>query len=421
MYEECPKPRVQPPTSGQTDAGAPILPAIGSQGQTFVVIGLPLRSHGLTQAKTAALGVKPCHRPPVKWPENRYPTEVRVQPHFRAPLAFSLGLTLLVLAPAWAQDPVTKPRTEPGVRLPAPKPTARQLPDGRIELTWPALEGAVRYDLWRSVPPAGQVAITRPNPEATTYIDSDVRQGSTYYYLVAAVGEDGTSGLRGGSPPVTATRSAGTTSTTPTATAPQSISARLLTPGVVEVSYSSVSGATGYRLERIMFRALASNPAQMDPASQQVSPLPTSGPPPYVDNVGSQPYPRWVQYRVTPVLVFGSPTPAVSPVVALPAATTTSGGPTTGPATTTTAPAFTGSTTLTVAAPSSLTVGATSSLAAAAGLTGARWISLNESVVTVDAAGSVTAKAAGTTQVVALSAASDGSLRVVAVPVTVAP
>jgi hypothetical protein len=189
----------------------------------------------------------------------------------------------------------------------------------------------------------------------------------------------------------------------------------------VEVSYSGVSGATGYRLERITFRALASNPAEMDPASQQVALLPTSGPGPYTDNVGSQPYARWVQYRVTPVLAFGSPTPARSAVVALPAATTTSGGPTTGPASTTTAPAFTGSTTLTVAAPSSLTVGATSSLASAVGLTAARWISLNESVVSVDSAGSVTARAAGTTQVVALSVASDGSVRVVAVPITVAP
>jgi hypothetical protein len=46
---------------------------------------------------------------------------------------------------------------------------------------------------------------------------------------------------------------------------------------------------------------------------------------------------------------------------------------------------------------------------------------MNESVATVDASGIVTGRAGGSTQVIGLSGASDGSLRVVAVPVTVTP
>ena len=117
---------------------------------------------------------------------------------------------IVALAPARgsAQDPVNKPTAErsPLTRLPAPTSvTARQLADGRIEVRWDAMDGAVKYDLWRSVPPFPQTMPVRSNPAETTYIDADVKKGSTYYYVVAAVTSAGISGLRAGSVPVTAT------------------------------------------------------------------------------------------------------------------------------------------------------------------------------------------------------------------------
>lgn len=106
-----------------------------------------------------------------------------------------------------AQDPVIKPGTTATLdRLPVPTSvTARQLADGRIELRWNAVEGAARYEVWRSVPPGAQTVVTRPNPSDTTYIDSDVKVGSTYYYMVAAVSANGAIGLKAGSQPVKAT------------------------------------------------------------------------------------------------------------------------------------------------------------------------------------------------------------------------
>lgn len=106
-----------------------------------------------------------------------------------------------------AQDPVIKPRTDVTVdRLPVPTSVvARQLPDGRIELRWNAVEGAARYEVWRSVPPGGQTVVMRSNPADTTYIDSDVTVGNTYYYMVAAVSSNGAIGLKAGSQPVKAT------------------------------------------------------------------------------------------------------------------------------------------------------------------------------------------------------------------------
>ena len=73
---------------------------------------------------------------------------------------------IVALAPARgsAQDPVNKPTAErsPLTRLPAPTSvTARQLADGRIEVRWDAMDGAVKYDLWRSVPPFPQTMPVR--------------------------------------------------------------------------------------------------------------------------------------------------------------------------------------------------------------------------------------------------------------------
>jgi hypothetical protein len=119
-----------------------------------------------------------------------------------------LALPLLAapLAAIHAQGEVSKP-TAAGRRLPTP--VARQLPDGRIEVRWPAVEGTVKYELIRSVPPTPQTVISQANPADTVYLDSDVKAGSTYYYVVAAIDQSGQRGIRRGSVPVTASISAG--------------------------------------------------------------------------------------------------------------------------------------------------------------------------------------------------------------------
>jgi hypothetical protein len=72
-----------------------------------------------------------------------------------------------------------------------------QQPDGRIRLVWRAVEGAARYKIIRSVPPDGANTVAPPNPD-TVYVDTDVRAGSTYYYVVSAVNEWGTEGMKAG-------------------------------------------------------------------------------------------------------------------------------------------------------------------------------------------------------------------------------
>ena len=129
-----------------------------------------------------------------------------------------LAATTIVSSPqrAAAQDPIIKPTTTTTTtRLPAPTGvSARQQGDGRILLTWHPVEGAVKYQITRSVPPTAAVVLATA-PTDTFFLDSDVKAGSTYYYLVGAYNDAGTLGLRAGSAPVTATMSAsGTTATT---------------------------------------------------------------------------------------------------------------------------------------------------------------------------------------------------------------
>ena len=128
---------------------------------------------------------------------------------------------------------------------------------------------------------------------------------------------------------------------------------------------------------------------------------------------------RWVQDRITPIAggASGVSTPLLIPGVP----PVTSGGTTSGTstATSTTAPAVSsaaGTATFVVAAPTTVAASATVTLPGAAD---ARWLSLNETIATVDAGGLVTGPSRGTTQIVAVSAAADGSLRVTTVPITV--
>jgi hypothetical protein len=255
-------------------------------------------------------------------------------------------------------------------------------------------------------------------------VDSDVKVGSTYYYLVSAVNEAGVEGLRAGTPPVTATKSADPTGVS-------GLSARIVQqePPRVALSFAPMTGATGYRLRREMYYPSRTDPGMPDfttASTQQLADLAASMTS-TEDSLSSSATRRWVRYVITAV---GPGTQLSSPLLAMPVSSSTTGGTTSGgttggttggTATTTTATLSpTGSTTLTVAVPATVAAGGTASLAAAGG-TAARWLSLNDSIATVDASGTVTGRAAGNTQIVALGSASDGSLRVVAIPLAVKP
>ena len=250
-----------------------------------------------------------------------------------------------------------------------------------------------------------------------------MKPGSMYYYVVAGVNETGTVGLRAGTAPVTAT--APVTTTTTTAAPTELIDINTSVIATTPLTYQLRFPLSQYesRVEAWFYKASASDPTLLDPSTASVQWTATAAPnSPTINYVvpTSTTYPRFVKFRRVRSNFFSSSgqvswsNPVLIPAATTP--TTPSSSGTTG--TTTSTPATpTGS----VVAAAAVTVAAGATLAATsitAG-SGSRWMSLNESVATVDASGTITGRTAGTTQVIAVTPASDGSLRVVAIPVTV--
>jgi len=153
------------------------------------------------------------------------------------------------LISAVAQVPVRK-GVEGGLdRLPAPRPVvARQLADGRIQVTWGSVPGAESYQISRSVPPTGIRILAPADPADTVYLDSDVKPGSTYYYSVATVGGDGGPGLKTAAAPVTA---AGTPPVTaPALAAPAQLTALPFPPPYVTLHWAYPTGDVEFIVER---------------------------------------------------------------------------------------------------------------------------------------------------------------------------
>jgi len=343
-------------------------------------------------------------------------------------LALALALPALPLAAA-AQDPVIKPTTTTTTtlaRLPGPgKVVASQLPDGRIRVVWSAVNGAASYSLIRSVPPAAAAPIS-PNPTDTVYIDSDVRVGSYYYYTVAAVNDAGGVGLKVGAAPVKATVSAtgagGATSTSSVLPPPTGVKAMMAQNGS-GAWLNLASGAPG-GVRLIVERAVASDPTaawQLRPSSTLNLTVPGGGFNSWDSFDGVPTGTRLVwRVRYEDLATGNRSAPALTNELTV-GATTTTTTTTTAAAPTSTATAV-GSVVVSMATPATIRVGATASLATAlGGTTALRWLSLDEGIATVDAAGTATGRAAGRAQILAVGRASDGAVRVTAVQVTVAP
>jgi hypothetical protein len=340
----------------------------------------------------------------------------------RCRTAFLLACGLLASSVrADAQEPIIKPTagaTTTIERLPAPTPvTATQLPDGRILVSWKRLAGATSYALWRSVPPAGIVALS-DRPSDTVYVDADVKAGSWYYYNVAGVGEGGTIGLRGGAS-VEAKLSAGSTTTATTTTAatpppPAPVAVRALGP-VFVVTWHATGSASRYDVRRLEFRPSAADSTKPEGSATSARLFSVSSqlPKEYRDTLTPVTAPRLVAYRVEAFGLFGtSQGAAMSPYLYVP------GTPLTDSVTTTTTAAL-APTTVVPALGVTLLVGTSASLAQRPGVAGAQWFSLDPAVVAVTPDGTATARSAGTVSVLALMPASDGSVRVLVVRVTV--
>lgn len=65
--------------------------------------------------------------------------------------------------------------------------------NGQILLNWSSSPGAANYTILRGTNPGGENTVVATGVTATSYVDSGLNNGSTYYYVVDAVGASGTS------------------------------------------------------------------------------------------------------------------------------------------------------------------------------------------------------------------------------------
>ena len=76
--------------------------------------------------------------------------------------------------------------------------------DAHVTLTWPAVPGAMRYNVKRSLTSGGPYDVLAPDVSGITYTDSGLVNGTAYYYVISAENSLGESGepARDVAPPV---------------------------------------------------------------------------------------------------------------------------------------------------------------------------------------------------------------------------
>ena len=170
----------------------------------------------------------------------------------------------------------TPTATASSYALSIPNLTAAATANG-VLLTWEAVTGAVRYELWTWWDAGvGWQAIGGGNLTATTYTHTDVTAGTTYYYSIRALNSTGETsawlepypsatalavtgvGTSTPTPTSTATAAPGTSTLTPTPTVTATVSTDSVptTPSLtvqattkgVEMSWEAAPGAVRYEL-----------------------------------------------------------------------------------------------------------------------------------------------------------------------------
>ncbi len=75
----------------------------------------------------------------------------------------------------------------------APTSLTAAADDSQVTLSWIAVDGATSYTVKRSTTSGGTYTTIASNVTGTSYVDTSVTNGTTYYYVVTAVNADGES------------------------------------------------------------------------------------------------------------------------------------------------------------------------------------------------------------------------------------
>ncbi len=220
-----------------TDGAMPTVPAVDmtSSGVSLVsgdVMNVQLSYNGstLTMTITDASTLKSFT---TSWPVN-IPTTVGSTTAYVGFTAGTGGLSATQQVLNWTYS--TGSGTTPP---PVPTNVVASAGNGQVGLSWSASSGATSYNVGRSTTSGGPYT-TIASPTATTYTDTAVSNGTTYYYVVAAVNGAGTSA------------NSSQVSATPQLAVPPVPTNVVASAGngQVGLSWSASSGATSYNVGR---------------------------------------------------------------------------------------------------------------------------------------------------------------------------
>ncbi len=142
-------------------------------------------------------------------------------------------------------DVVFTPNTPPPSPPPAPATlSATAVSTSQVDLSWSAVTEATGYRVERSTDTATWNPIASPAAGVTSYSDTGLAASTPYSYRVVATNGEGDS-------PPSPVASATTNTPPPTPPpAPASLTATAVSASRVDLSWSAVTEATGYRVER---------------------------------------------------------------------------------------------------------------------------------------------------------------------------
>jgi hypothetical protein len=321
--------------------------------------------------------------------------------HTLVHMGLSILMTSVSADPLHAQDPVQKPVSRPAAadRLPMPQSVTVRQTGGTITVEWRGVEGAKSYVLGRAVGNEGfrRLLDVSTGPD-TIYVDRQVTPGVRHVYTITPISQSDVSGVR-------ATSEAIVPSATSSPRAPITVRADLVAPNAISVTWrGSALIPARYEVTHWLDGRLIGNLGRVDGASLLRRDLP----------------PGAHHFEVKAIHADGVAMNAVrSNVVQIDAAAPgTSEPPTTptSPVTTATASDASAAVLVTMAAPVTLRVGGSTSLPVAV-----QWTSLQSGIASVSGDGTVTGRAAGIAQIVALGTSGDGTVRVTVVRVVVQP
>jgi hypothetical protein len=159
-------------------------------------------------------------------------------------LTANTAYTFRLIAKDLGGDSAPSTTSSATTKVAAPVVALGTVADTTVALSWPAITGATGYKVWRSTTPDvgfTSTSVTMPStiPPTFTYTDSTAAQGTVYYYYVTASTTNGGDSLP-----------SNTVNPTTLMTAPTGVTAVSSETTSIDISWTSVAGATGYIVQQ---------------------------------------------------------------------------------------------------------------------------------------------------------------------------